>query len=162
MVKECRLLSNEDILRKNTKEQCMNEELKVLKCIRAFQLQFRTQDDLFIVALIYLKRLFNGVKEKLNQLHILRFIQNSPNSFDWVKEKEITKFKSTSLHDKISHKLAKRVKNAPTFYEVGINFGEYFPSNDKSIKETDEIDRGSVKSDRSCKFEQVCDELDYE
>jgi hypothetical protein len=66
MVKECRILSDVDIMRKQSKEQCLEEELKVLKCIRAFQIQFKTKDDLFIVALIYLKRLYNGVKEKLN------------------------------------------------------------------------------------------------
>lgn len=153
MVKECRLLSTDDIMRKQSKEQCMQEELKVLKCIRAFQLQFRTQDDLFVVALLYLKRLYTGVKEKLNELHIVRFIQNSPNSFEWVKDHEKQKFKSTTLSDKISTKLATRVKNAPTFFEIGINFGEYFPSNDKTTKEESELDAESIKSNRSCKYE---------
>ena len=66
MVLDCRLMSNKDILRKTSKEQCVREELKVLKCIRAFQLQFRTKDDLFIIALIYLKRLYMGLKDKIN------------------------------------------------------------------------------------------------
>lgn len=78
MVRDCRLLNVSDIQKKNSKEQCVREELKVLKCIRAFQLQFHTKDDLFIVALIYLKRLYLGVKEKLNQLQVLRFIDTSP------------------------------------------------------------------------------------
>lgn len=74
LVRECKVLNNNDILKKSSKDYCRKEELKVLRCIRAFQLQFHTSDDLFIVALIYLKRLFLGLKQKMGSLHLIKIL----------------------------------------------------------------------------------------
>lgn len=100
------------------------------------------------MALIYLKRLYLGIKEKLHQLQLLRFIESSPNSFEMLQQS------NSKLSERISTMSANRQPNAPTFLGVGINFGEYFPSGTGKNEDTH-----SCKSDE--KFEQLCDHRDY-
>jgi hypothetical protein len=84
--------------------------------------------------LIYLKRLYLGIKEKLSQLHLLKFIESSPNSFDWISQPGS---KTSKLGERIQTISQHNLHHMPTFIGVGINFGEYFPSNCKSCLEND-------------------------
>jgi hypothetical protein len=66
---------------------------------------------------------------------------------------------NSKLSDRISNLSAARQANAPTYIEVGINFGEYFPSSCKQEKQ--EVEHESASQKLNYSFEQVCDEPDY-
>ena len=69
MMRNATKTTRASVMETTSKEACLAEERKILKCMQAFQQQFRTKDDLFIVSLIYLKRLYLKLKSKIKQLH---------------------------------------------------------------------------------------------
>jgi hypothetical protein len=117
-------------------------------------LQFRIKDDLFIVALIYLKRLFFGLKEKVSQLHILRLLESSPISLD-----RLSTSRTTKLTDRITNMSARLDRNAPIYINIGVTFGQYFPSEKKPVKRPGSV--ADTHSSSTCKMESQCDCCDF-
>jgi hypothetical protein len=68
MMRNAAKTTRASVMETTSKEACIAEERKILKCMHAFQQQFRIKDDLFIVTLIYLKRLYLKLKSKIKQL----------------------------------------------------------------------------------------------